>query len=382
MPKAQKPPSSGANSNNHTNIRNNNSRKDSQNNLDNSGNQMRTDPAQMMNEKVSGTGDIFENMQKGAVDFTRQIQPSRNKTKVHQKFERTQLALHPIVRELANRDLQTGSIKSEYNTITVSIGFDSKRLLNQAQTWAQTIASKPELDLYKTLGMKTYYYERALIKMYLYCYLKAICYGYNLYTSIPFENNSLNLAGFACLYHFMIKRSFSFEFSDDKFLTVNFEMFELSELKTFVDEINAFSDFGNSIYISDKRITCFDGIIEAQLKRLRQLAGPEEFVLLEMQGDPQVTKIFTEECFPFLNSIYTDRKLDNFYYIRSNDQYFTSKNTIFGKACFLYLNGTSIPNISDIYSKSIIKDDDYWLVHYEVSSICNDNYYPFKLVKK
>lgn len=261
----------------------------------------------------------------------------------------------------------------EDNSLTFNFYINpiKSRLIYQSETWSKKLVSMSDLDLRAILSSnKSEEWESILQEVYIYSYFKSVLYGAISFKTSEVPEDKYFIIGHALLYHVLVRSGFSFIGYHGQYISYNIRMTDaqITFVESIAKEFKFLNYNDNSTFTRFSfEIAKYDRILENLSKSVSN--GPEFSKL----GDiGRLEKYLSKENFCVCNSFYTkDKTVNDWYYCYSEKYDVLSGSTLYGKAVFLT---SADDTFKYIYFDKNEKDDNLFLVKYEVSSVAGSSY--------
>lgn len=292
------------------------------------------------------------------------------------KYATHNLSTGLLSRKFFNEKVVTDTFRSIQDNVLVKRFFikpSKQRLELQADVWAQKHVSMQDLYLKDILSnSRSFEWHRILKETYIYSYFKSVLYAFKDINVSEVPGDSYLVTGHALLYNMLVRTSFSFNSNE---INIRYVIgCDDDQLKFIMDMCKEYSYLKDYI-IDDSRFSFehykYDRVLE-KLNANRVPNGPEVSKMLDVN---RFNTMMSQDNFPLCNSYY--RLKDNgkdpeyqFYYAYSEKFNLLGGTTLFGKAVFLYTQDNEYNRYYDLNTRN----DEYYLVKYEVTSLAGSNY--------
>jgi hypothetical protein len=277
---------------------------------------------------------------------------------------------------IRNKFTNQGLIDKSYRELTnetieieLTISIIVKRLEAQAQVFALKLRSIQDLNLKRILNVNENKWDNMLEQAYIYSYFRGLLYALTDSRVAERPIGKSALIGHEILQRCLLKSSWTFEHKES-YIRYFFNVSE-KDLDSIYKIAKTYPFIKDHMSLKP-RFFLENEKLDRILDELHAHAFPGGPIFVKIGNDPLIDMYLTKDNFPIANSFYTSRSKEDEWLFAYSEQYTILDGSIlFGKTCF-------VTSVNDVEVKKfydqINKDDDLYLVKYEVSSTCGSTY--------
>jgi hypothetical protein len=277
---------------------------------------------------------------------------------IHNKFM-DQGLIYKTARELTNETIQ----------VELTIRIIVKRLEAQAHSFARKMRSQQDLNLKRILNVQEYKWNTVLEQAYIYSYMRGLLYALTDSRVAERPSGKSALIGHEILQLCLLQSSWTFEHKE---LYVNY-FFNISEkdLQSIYTVARSYPYIKD--YLSLKpRFFLENEKLDRVLDELHAHSFPGGPIFVKIGDDDRLNMYLTKDNFPIANSFYTSKSDENEWHFAYSEEFtILNGSMLFGKSCFVTCVDDSQARE---YYEQIYRDDQYYLVKYELSATCGSIY--------